>query len=327
MRGLGYLVGAKGNEAGCGRRRRLVDGARMREVLARCVGHASTIVPPGTAVAGWYGRIVLGASSFVTLMRRYVEDYTNGHDVSLIPELMHPGYTIHIGGLTLGFDEYVAMVEGAYERFPDLQLVVHNIVTNGERLALHFSEYATSPAHDHRFAVWEGIGLYRRSEDGRLSENLVEQDFYGRRQQLAGTAPPPTPVTDPAVWSTADDISNHRTEAAVRSWVELRNSGGEARRKLEAGGLAVICNGTTTHRPLLAGRITEIDDLFSAGDRFGVRLTMRGVYAGDLHDAGSEKHGRPVSLAVIGVGTVQDGKVATLRLVTDRFGLRRRLLS
>ena len=53
----------------------------------------------------------------IALMRRYVEDYTNAHDLSVCTEIMHPDYSIHIGGETLSFDRYVAMVEDAFDRF------------------------------------------------------------------------------------------------------------------------------------------------------------------------------------------------------------------
>ena len=35
---------------------------------------------------------------FVAVMRRYIEDYVNPHDVSVCEEIMTPDYVVHIGG-------------------------------------------------------------------------------------------------------------------------------------------------------------------------------------------------------------------------------------
>ena len=51
---------------------------------------------------------------FVALMRRYVEEYTNAHDLEVCGEIFHPDYRIHIGGTTLGFDGYRDMVRDAF---------------------------------------------------------------------------------------------------------------------------------------------------------------------------------------------------------------------
>jgi hypothetical protein len=249
-------------------------------------------------------------------MRRYVVDYTNGHDLSVCDEIMGPGYRITIGGETLEFDAYKAMVGWAYERFPDLRLVVHEFVTNGERLAMRFSETATSPAHEDRRGVWEGIGLYSRAADGKLARCRVEQDFYGRRRQLAGEAESIVPVEEPAVWSATAMPASPEAELAVRDWLAAHDSGAAV-----AG--AVVEDGGAPKR-LLSERTTEIDDIFSAGSRVAFSATMRGRYAGGLHGTegavGSLQH-----LGVIGLASAEEGRVTGARLVTDRFGLRRRL--
>ena len=262
---------------------------------------------------------------FVALMRRYVEDYTHAHDVSQIPRLTHPDYTIRIGGVSLGLDDYTEMVEDAFRRFPDLGIAVHDIVTNGDRLALHFSEYASSHKHGGPPAVWQGIGIYSRAADGRLSANSAEQDFYGRREQFFGAESPPPPVTDPEVWETRARPRNDETEGIVRAWAAARNDSPDRRRELEADGLRVVRNAGGSQGRMLDDRVTELDDLFSAGDRFGIKLVMRGRYAGNLY--GTEtSHGEPAHFAATGIGRVVEGKIAELHLVTDRFGLRQRLL-
>jgi predicted ester cyclase len=246
-----------------------------------------------------------GPSSFVGLMRHYVEDYTNAHDLDVCDRIFHPDYRIHIGGATLGYGEYEAMVRDAFSRFPDLGLVVHGFVTNGDRLAMHFSEHATSPAHGNRRAVWEGIGLYRRGPDGRLVENFVEQDFYGRRQQLASGEPVHLPDQDPEVWITPDVPASSATDDAARTWLEARS-------------------GADLEKIPVRGPVTATD-LFSAGDRFAARLSIRGRLEGDLYGVPREQQGREVAVDAVAIGRVRAGEVRGLRLIGDRFGLQQRL--
>lgn len=253
---------------------------------------------------------------FVTLMRRYVEEYTNAHDLEVCDEIFHPDYRIHIGGTTLEFDGYREMVRDAFGRFPDLQLVVHRLVSNGDRLAMHFSEYATSPAHENRQAVWEGVGLYRRAPDGRLIENYVEQDFYGRRVQLASDDAVSVPRQDPSVWATPDVAPDEITERAVHAWVETRNEGGDSG---EHSRIAID--------QVLAGSAMQVRDLFSAGGRFGVRLSVRGDYVGELYGVPEHKQGSAVALDAVAIGRIENGRVAALHLISDRFGLQSRLKS
>jgi predicted ester cyclase len=249
-------------------------------------------------------------------MHRYVHDYTNAHDLSVCDEIMAPDYRIHMGGQTLEFSDYKDMVDWAYARFPDLHLVVHEFITNGDRLAMHFSETATSPSHDGRRGVWEGIGLYRRSANGRLAECRVEQDFYGRRRQLAGEIERPVPIEDPAVWSISIAQPSPQAEATVRGWLAGEGAGDPA-------GPVVIEDGEAPAQ-LLTGRSAEVDDMFSAGERVAFRATIRGRYEGGLHGTdhavGSSQH-----LDVVGLATVREGRVDRVTLVTDRFGLRSRL--
>jgi predicted ester cyclase len=249
-------------------------------------------------------------------MRRYVHDYTNAHDLSVCDEIMAPDYRIHMGGRTLEFSDYKDMVDWAYGRFPDLQLVVHELVTNGERLAMHFSETATSPAHGGRRAVWEGIGLYRRAEGGRLAECVVEQDFYGRRRQLAGELKRSVPVEKASVWLVASSPPSPPAETAVRNWMAADDAD-------QPGGPFVVQDGEAPER-LFVDQSAQIDDMFSAGGRVAFRATLQGQYAGGLYGAG-DTIGSSQYLDIVGLATVREGRVEQVTLVTDRYGLRQRL--
>ena len=138
------------------------------------------------------------AEPFVALMRRYCVDYTARHDLSVCDDIMVPGYTLHMGVHHLAGrdDAYKPAAAAQFRQFPGLCLTVNEIICSGDRLALRFTEHGASVRHDGARAAWGGVGLYRW--DGqRLLENYVEQDYFGRRRQLAGDGP--DPVEPPAV--------------------------------------------------------------------------------------------------------------------------------
>lgn len=260
----------------------------------------------------------LVAEPFVALMWRYVVEYTNTHDASVCDEIMDPGYVLHMGGHDVrGRDEsYKPAVAAQYRQFPYLGIVAHDIVTNGDRLALHFSEHGASNRFDGNAASWSGIGVY--DWDGeRLTENWVEQDYHARRLQLvSGVA---TPLDPPALdpWVTRAVPADDGTETAARRWLSTASLDGE--------GIVVDDRGAApgSTQPVIDVDAVVVDDLFTAGNRFGFHATWRGVYRGGLqgHDAAA---GTEVSHYLAGIGTVTDGTV-TARVITDRLGLDKRL--
>lgn len=258
---------------------------------------------------------------FVALMRRYCIDYTNRHDASVCDEIMHPDYVVHISQWDLPRDAlYKPAVQQVFGRFPGLGLVVHELVTNGSRLAMRFSEHGAAPADAGRFAAWGGIGLYRW--DGRqLLENFVEQDFVAQEAQLAGrvpAAPLEAPHLDPWVGTRAEP-ENPAAEAVVRAWLAR----GDLRDAPEA-----ILDGSW-YEPLAPSPIevesVRVDDLFSAGDRVAFHVTQLGVYAGGLPGVDAARRGAAARLDCAGLARVADGHVASVRAITDRLGTARQL--
>ena len=240
---------------------------------------------------------------FVALMRRYVIDYTNSHDLSVCDEIMEPGYLVHIAGWALERDAmYKPAVESIFARFPGLCLAIHEIVTNGERLAMRFAEHAADA--EGRACCWAGIALYRWN-GAKLTECRVEQDFLAQRRQLAsGVADSlEAPHLDP--WTTTRAAA--RDEAAERAVAEW----------LRAGGLA-------EREPTIAPKTTEILDLFSAGARVAFHASIDGAYRGGLPDCDAHR-GEDARLLVAGLATVEGGRVADVKLVADRLGTWSRL--
>jgi SnoaL-like polyketide cyclase len=258
---------------------------------------------------------------FVALMRRYVNDYTNRHDLSVCPEIMEPDYTLRMGPhVVAGRDEhYVPAARAQFVQFPGLCLTVHEIVTNGDRLAMRFSEHGRSVRHDGRAAVWAGIGLYRWNGH-KLVENYVEQDYLARRRQLdtGRTRAVEPPALAP--WDTVAVPPDPAAEAVVRDWIAADG---------DLSGDTAVTADDGDRAPLLAAASTQVDDLFSAGPHVAFRLTRTGTYTGGLGPhAGIDDAvlaGAPATLHVVGLVTVEQGRVTGGRLVRDRLGTARSL--
>lgn len=260
----------------------------------------------------------LVADPFVALMWRYVVEYTNTHDASVCDEIMDPGYCLHMGGHDVrGRDgAYKPAVAAQYRQFPYLGIVAHDVVSNGDRLALHFSEHGASNRFDGNTASWSGIGVY--DWDGaRLLENWVEQDYFARRLQL--TSGVPTPLDPPALdpWVVPAVPADAGTEVAARRWLEEGSLDGE--------GIVVDDRGQApgSKQPGIDVTDVTVDDLFSAGTKFGFHATWRGAYLGGL-DGHDDDVGTEVLHYFSGIGTVTGG-IVTARVITDRLGLDKRL--
>ena len=119
---------------------------------------------------------------FVALMRRYCIDYTNAHDQRVCEEIMHPDYVVHISQVDLPRDTlYEAAVRAIFDRCPGLGLAVHELVTNGDRLAMRFSEHARFPDEEGgRFAAWGGIGVYKPTRSHGPFVHVDARGFVAR---------------------------------------------------------------------------------------------------------------------------------------------------
>jgi predicted ester cyclase len=259
----------------------------------------------------------MSVDPFVWLMRRYCNDYTNRQDTSVCPEIMEDDYSLRMGAFDLvGRDDaYIPAAEAQFRQFPGLCLTVHELHTNGTRLALRFTEHGGSLRHGGRAAAWAGIALYAWN-GSRLQRCAVEQDYYSRRIQLdQGT---PHAVEGPAVdpWSTVARPEDDEAAQIVRDLLE--------RDALASPTLVVNDGGADrTSEPSLDVDGVHVDDIFSAGTTVAFRLTMTGTYRGGL--AGCDAYlGSAVDHYATGLVHVEDGAVRG-HVVTDRLGLSRRL--
>jgi hypothetical protein len=257
---------------------------------------------------------------FVALMRRYCYDYTNRQDFAACDTIMVPGYTLHMGTHDLtGRDEfYKPATQRQFDQFPGLVLTINEIITNGDRLCLRFSEHGASVRHERRRAAWGGVGLYKWDGE-RLLENYVEQDYYSRRLQLATGQPVDVDAPAIAPWDTLPQPVNETAETLVRNALTegtlLKTPG----IRFDDGGAA----GPT--QQILEPTEVRINDLFSAGDRVAFHIGQCGRLIADFSTDHPELVGSDVLLHMAGVVTVTDGAICAGRIIRDRLGLRRRL--
>jgi hypothetical protein len=261
---------------------------------------------------------VADGPAFVRLMKHYVIDYTNRNDQSQTPLIMEDDYLLRMGDhFVRGRDTaYHAATAKQMDQFPNLCLTVHEIATSGERLVMRFSEHGSSRLHDGRACAWGGIGLYQWN-GRRLTCNHVEQDYLSRRRQLKEGAPYPVdhPAVDP--WNRKAEAADPEAEAVVRTWLD---SG----RLAETPGILLDDGWTGAGvTPLIRQSRIEINDFFSCGSVVAFHLAQHGALIPDADVPGRE--GEETHLHMAGMVRVEDGRVASGRIIRNRLELSRRL--
>ncbi|HEY1972256.1 MAG TPA: nuclear transport factor 2 family protein [Pseudonocardia sp.] len=145
-------------------------------------------------------------SGVVALMRRYCEEFVNAHDPTMCARLMADDYRLHLAGRDyLGRAAgYEPAVVPLFAQFPDLHITMHEMLTDGDRLATRFTLRGRSTRHGGNRAAWGGVALYTYDGD-RLTSVWVEEDHHLARVQLhSGTYQPPAqPAGPPDPWTAA----------------------------------------------------------------------------------------------------------------------------
>jgi hypothetical protein len=253
---------------------------------------------------------------FVALMRTYCIDYTNSHDQSLYEQIMEPDYVVHINGLDLvRSTTYALAVEMFFAAAPGLGLVVHELVLNGDRLCMHFSEHAAMPADGEAraLACWRGIGLYKWN-GRRLTENYVEQDYLAMRAQVDAGVPHPLkpPHLDP--WTTTEPVPpDPASEGTVRAWLDRGDIAAAETREIDDTRTGV------PYQAVLDVESVTVNDLFSAGPAVPFHVTLQGAYRGGLGPEAMGRIGAPASLDVAGIARVDGGSVTAVEAVSARL--------
>ncbi len=249
------------------------------------------------------------------LMERYVNAYVNAHQIDVMAEIMHPEYRLEIGRklVWIGYEtDYRAGVKMAFETFPKMVLTVNELITNGDRLAMAYTEHAR-PNGRVNSAAWDCVGLYKW--DGNLlTENGTEQDGFSRDRQLESGAG--KPLRPPAVspWDTPAEEPNPEAEAIVRAWMR---TGAWTTTK----GVFVDDEWAGEFAPRIIDQETiEERDLFSAGDAVAFRIAQHGKLLPDFAPT-PEQAGRAAMITIAGIVHVGNGVVTRGTLCRDRQSL------
>lgn len=139
------------------------------------------------------------------LTRRVPEDVANGRDLDLLDELFAEDVVEHsvFGQELHGLDEFRANMEDIFEGFSDFEVVVEDLVAEGDTAAMrvtlsgtHDGSYMGIEPTGKRFEV--GQMVFTRVADGRIVERWVQPDSLGMLQQLGISVEDVEPAAAPA---------------------------------------------------------------------------------------------------------------------------------
>ncbi|WP_158550751.1 ester cyclase [Geodermatophilus sp. TF02-6] len=251
----------------------------------------------------------------VRLAQRFTIDWLDRADSAVPPQIMTPDYQVHIGGIDLdGLEAYAPATLGQLTQFPGLLLTVHDLVTTGDRLAIHFSEHGASARHELRTATWNGVALFRWDGE-RLTENWTQEDYAARRRQLADGRPDVVGSPMVAPWTVRPAGPDPAAEDVVRRWLTGAAPGVDGVRWDDG-----------RDGPLIGPDSAEVAEIFSAGDQVAFAATQSGRLRGDASDAeGIPIPDDPVRLGLAGLVSVAGGAVTGGVVISDRLGLMRSL--
>jgi predicted ester cyclase len=126
-----------------------------------------------------------------TVVRRYIEELLNGANITLVDEFFDSNCIMH-HPITAEPFRGVAEIKGHMTRLfsgtPDLNIVLEDIITEGEKVVIRITISGTLKATG-KHATWSGIAIYRVVE-GKIVESWEELDLLGAWQRL-GILPTP----------------------------------------------------------------------------------------------------------------------------------------
>jgi steroid delta-isomerase-like uncharacterized protein len=147
------------------------------------VGDALTNIPPETQP-----REASMSTTHRALIQHFV-DMINNHEVSSMPQHTAPGHIDHNPGVANGLEANQAFWTEVFAAFPDLKVVVHDVIAEQDRVAGRFEYTATHqgtflgiPATG-RTVNFQSIDIWR-VEDGLLAEHWDQLNMDDLFRQL-----------------------------------------------------------------------------------------------------------------------------------------------
>jgi predicted ester cyclase len=126
-----------------------------------------------------------------TVVRRFLEECLTGKNMGLIDELFSPEYVNNAAtpDISPDLDGYKERVGYMIAAFPDLSIEVHDLFSDGDRVAVRLTASGTHrgiymgvvPTGER--ASWTAIAIYR-VVDGRIVERWENRDDLGMMRHL-----------------------------------------------------------------------------------------------------------------------------------------------
>lgn len=259
------------------------------------------------------------ASPAMAVLRRYVTDYVNRHDFSVIGEFMDENYTLETSGVMVSGRDgpYRSAVARQLDQFPGLVFTPHEMIHVGDRIGIRFTEHGMS-VREGRVAAWPSIAIYRL-QYGRLAACAIEQDYWSRNRQLAGDYAVRIDAPATAPWDTPETAADPVAEAVVRDWLArgafIDTTGVQIDDSRACGPVDRIVDGGTV----------EILETLSGGGKVAFHAVQRGRLSDDFACDVTPVIGQRVTLYMSGLVTTHDGVVVAGNVIRDRWGLYRKL--
>ena len=123
------------------------------------------------------------------VVRRFVEEVINKHNLAKIDELFNTDYVNHTPGLPPGREAEKQLNSVSFAAFPDARVTIEDLVAEGDKVAARVS-YRGTPTGDFmgipptgkQFIV-TGAGVFRVA-DGKIAEQWSNLDMLSLMQQL-----------------------------------------------------------------------------------------------------------------------------------------------
>jgi hypothetical protein len=265
----------------------------------------------------------------VKLAHGFTVDFFNGHDVSVCARIMAPDYTLRLGDFVIdGRDaQYVPALQQQFDQFPGIVMTAHNVVCNGDRIALHVTEHGASGGMGGRVATWTAIALYRWNGT-QLTSCLAQEDYASRRRQLKSGIPDPIDPPMAAPWDTEPGLPNAKAETAVTRWLQTGSW-------MTTPNVRIDDEHRNDVVPLVFEvATTELWELFSAGSDVAFHVRQTGRYVSGFEDIDARSSSQAPAFASTshdhvlysaGIVTVHTDNVMGGRVIRDRLALQSQL--
>jgi steroid delta-isomerase-like uncharacterized protein len=133
-----------------------------------------------------------------TIVRRFVEEVLNSGNAAAADELLASDHILHYMLMPqpmIGVKQWEQAVAMYFTAFPDMKIVIDDMISQGDKVVARWSATATSTGPlmgippNGKSLKWIGTGIYRIA-NGRIVEQWGIDDALGLMRQL-GAVPAP----------------------------------------------------------------------------------------------------------------------------------------